>query len=336
MAPSLLASTIAGAIFGCGLFLSGVYSPWIILSQMNLSNFHMLQTFLAASGCSAIALHLARKYNIAPSPPRSQSSLGILPYDGNILGGLLLGAGMTLTGACPGTVLVQVATGIRSGHFAFVGGILAGTLYAMVGEVVRGGNIKGLELKAKEEEEIGKGKGLEKDEVKTVHHYLGVGEENLVVAFESFLALILALASLTEKANHVLVPPVVGGLLIGVGQAATLVLTGNAVGVSGAYGEVGEVLRRAYSGGSNEKIGSRPKYNSIAFATGIVFRIPGGEAQVDGFTAVLGGFVMVLGARTAGGCTSGHGISGMATFSISSIISVAAMFAGGMGLALFV
>ena len=52
MATSLTASTTAGAIFGSALTLSGVYSPWIILSQMQLSNFHMLQTFLAASGCS--------------------------------------------------------------------------------------------------------------------------------------------------------------------------------------------------------------------------------------------------------------------------------------------
>lgn len=46
--------------------------------------------------------------------------------------------------------------------------------------------------------------------------------------------------------------------------------------------------------------------------------------------AFLGGFVMVLGARIAGGCTSGHGISGMAQLAVGSTVAVAAMFAGGI------
>lgn len=46
--------------------------------------------------------------------------------------------------------------------------------------------------------------------------------------------------------------------------------------------------------------------------------------------AFIGGFVMLLGARIAGGCTSGHGISGMAQLSLGSTLAVAAMFAGGI------
>jgi uncharacterized membrane protein YedE/YeeE len=46
--------------------------------------------------------------------------------------------------------------------------------------------------------------------------------------------------------------------------------------------------------------------------------------------AFLAGFVMLLGARIAGGCTSGHGISGMAQLSVGSTVAVAAMFAGGI------
>lgn len=50
--------------------------------------------------------------------------------------------------------------------------------------------------------------------------------------------------------------------------------------------------------------------------------------------AFLGGFIMLLGARIAGGCTSGHGISGMAQLSVGSTVAVAAMFAGGIATAL--
>ena len=50
--------------------------------------------------------------------------------------------------------------------------------------------------------------------------------------------------------------------------------------------------------------------------------------------AFLAGFIMLFGARIAGGCTSGHGISGMAQLSVGSTLAVAAMFAGGIFTAL--
>ncbi|MFN0263036.1 YeeE/YedE thiosulfate transporter family protein [Tepidamorphus sp. 3E244] len=43
----------------------------------------------------------------------------------------------------------------------------------------------------------------------------------------------------------------------------------------------------------------------------------------------VGGFVLLMGARIAGGCTSGHGVSGMAQLAVGSTVAVAAMFAGG-------
>jgi uncharacterized membrane protein YedE/YeeE len=39
---------------------------------------------------------------------------------------------------------------------------------------------------------------------------------------------------------------------------------------------------------------------------------------------------MLFGARVADGCTSGHGLSGMAQLAVGSTVAVAAMFAGGI------
>lgn len=50
--------------------------------------------------------------------------------------------------------------------------------------------------------------------------------------------------------------------------------------------------------------------------------------------AFLGGFIALFGARIAGGCTSGHGISGIAQLAVGSTVAVAAMFAGGIAMAL--
>lgn len=52
-----------------------------------------------------------------------------------------------------------------------------------------------------------------------------------------------------------------------------------------------------------------------------------GQRALMGFA---GGFVLLLGARIADGCTSGHGISGIAQLALGSIVAVSAMFAGGI------
>ncbi len=45
---------------------------------------------------------------------------------------------------------------------------------------------------------------------------------------------------------------------------------------------------------------------------------------------VLGGFLVGFGARYASGCTSGHGITGLANFQLSSLVAILAFFVGGI------
>ena len=46
--------------------------------------------------------------------------------------------------------------------------------------------------------------------------------------------------------------------------------------------------------------------------------------------ALIGGIFMGLGARWAWGCTSGHGISGLAQLSLASVVAVAGFFGAGI------
>ncbi len=50
--------------------------------------------------------------------------------------------------------------------------------------------------------------------------------------------------------------------------------------------------------------------------------------------AFVGGFLVGLGARWAGGCTSGHGISGTTQLAASSWLAVACFFIGGIATAM--
>lgn len=51
---------------------------------------------------------------------------------------------------------------------------------------------------------------------------------------------------------------------------------------------------------------------------------------------VLGGFFVGFGARYAGGCTSGHAISGLANLQLASLLAVVGFFIGGLFITYFV
>jgi uncharacterized membrane protein YedE/YeeE len=52
--------------------------------------------------------------------------------------------------------------------------------------------------------------------------------------------------------------------------------------------------------------------------------------RVSIWQLVLGGFIAGFGARLSGGCTSGHGICGMASLQLPSILAVIIFLATGM------
>jgi uncharacterized membrane protein YedE/YeeE len=52
--------------------------------------------------------------------------------------------------------------------------------------------------------------------------------------------------------------------------------------------------------------------------------------------ALIGGIVMGIGARWAGGCTSGHGISGTLQLAVSSWLAVICFFISGIATAMLI
>jgi len=60
----------------------------------------------------------------------------------------------------------------------------------------------------------------------------------------------------------------------------------------------------------------------------------GGSIALRAAVAFGGGMLMAFGARLAGGCTSGHGISGTLQLSLASWISLICFFAGGVAVAI--
>lgn len=256
-------------------------------------------------------------------PPRPPSSLGLSlsPYEGNLAGGCLLGAGMALSGACPGTVLAQLGVGVHSGRYALGGAVLAGWAWSLVRSRVEGAGSEGKHRTAA---------------ATTVYGALGISRAAAAVAFEAACALaVWAAASTAAEGPEAKIHPALGGLLMAAAQAVSLALRGSLVGTSTSYEDVGGLLRGSRGGGTG----------NILFSAGVVAgawllsrtvpefgRVT--EVAVSPVMAGLGGFLMILGSRIAGGCTSGHGLSGISLLSTSSFLTVAAAFGTGIAMSL--
>ncbi len=321
---SLLLSAASGGIFGAALTASGVYSPSVIISQLRLGNFHMIKSFIAASACSALIVVAANRAKYAKLSHRTDSSYGwFARYDANVVGGLLQGIGMALTGACPGTVLVQLAVGIKSAWNVAAGCIIGGIAFVKLGQHLRRTKSEAASSPAKY----------------TVQENLGLSTTSTVLLYEILCLVMITAATLLAPTRDHWLNPIVGGLLIGVAQATSVLFTRKTLGVSSAWEDVGKYFWSVVDGISS------PAPTNIVFATGVIagakiisqYVPPVSEAggpNVTPLAALAGGFSLIFGARMAGGCPSGHGISGMATMSLSSFITVASMFGGGIATAL--
>lgn len=112
-----------GIVFGFALEKSRVFEPGMIVGQMQLRNFIMLKVFLTAVATGAVVLAVMNGTGLVSLHPK-----GTL-FAADVIGGLLLGAGIALAGACPGTVLAQIGVGYRDAIFVFVGGLFGAIVY---------------------------------------------------------------------------------------------------------------------------------------------------------------------------------------------------------------
>jgi hypothetical protein len=113
-----------GIVFGFALEKSRVFEPGIIVGQMQLRNFIMLKVFLTAVATGAVVLAVLNGFGYVKLQPKAAA------YAADIVGGLLLGTGISLAGACPGTTLAQVGAGYRDALFTVAGGLFGAITFS--------------------------------------------------------------------------------------------------------------------------------------------------------------------------------------------------------------
>jgi uncharacterized protein len=118
-----------------------------------------------------------------------------------------------------------------------------------------------------------------------------------------------------------------GGLLIGIAAALLRVLNGRVAGISG-------ILGGALVGSADDKAWR------LAFLAGLILApilvsvvgqaVPEPQMPASWLVVVAAGLLVGFGARLGGGCTSGHGVCGIARLSARSIAATAIFVAAAI------
>lgn len=151
--------------------------------------------------------------------------------------------------------------------------------------------------------------------------------------------------------------PYVVGAGIGILIWMTFLFSDRPLGVSTAYAKTAGMIEKAVS---RKNVASMPYYRQVTpeadwqwtiiigvIAGGFISAYTAGTFALSAVpplfaatfgadtlfrfaVALAGGIIMGIGARWAGGCTSGHGISGTLQLSLASWVAVICFFAGGI------
>jgi uncharacterized membrane protein YedE/YeeE len=125
----------------------------------------------------------------------------------------------------------------------------------------------------------------------------------------------------------------IGGILIGLAATLLWAVNGRTAGISNIAGQIypirkGDVLWKVLF------LIGLPVGAWIGFgvAPAIFSGVPATLPAVDApqLTLVVAGLLVGIGTRVGRGCTSGHGICGLARFSVRSVVAVATFMATAM------
>eukprot|EP00656_Telonema_subtile_P010093 TRINITY_DN1481_c0_g1_i3.p1 TRINITY_DN1481_c0_g1~~TRINITY_DN1481_c0_g1_i3.p1 ORF type:complete len:232 (-),score=36.03 TRINITY_DN1481_c0_g1_i3:203-898(-) len=214
---------------------------------------------------------------------------------------------MSIAGACPGMVVVQVGANVPWSWATLLGGVLGAFIYCVfepgLKKIARIGQL----------------------DPATAYELLGCRYSTLAGVMAVLLVLVVVgieLLAPWDAASEIgpsrdtdafflLQPywyPELCGVIIGALQVPLILCASQTLGSSSAYVSVLalSVNSKPSKFGPDEALGVPPAFG------------------------VVGGVLMLLGSRMADGCTSGHGLSGMACLGLKSFVAVGAMFGGGI------
>lgn len=315
-----------GFLFGAILQSARLNKYNTISGMARLEDFTVAKAIAVAVGVGAILLSIEIGLGYASFHVKPMLLVGVG------IGGLIFGAGMAILGYCPGTLPVSLGEGSMDALVGIIGGVCGGIVYTFIQPSIQG--MLGPDL-GKHSLQGAMGDG--------VFYYILTFVFGLLLVGIAFL-----LHKIERKKNY-------NWLFAGVALAVLNciaflhVVFNKPIGASSTYPYLGNLFTGLFQTNSTAVNDPSGEWQLIflagAMLSGLVislvrkdFRIRlihSGWSKTQGKSsskrilwAFIGGFIMLIGARMAGGCTSGHVISGGMQIALSSLLFGAFVFSG--------
>ncbi len=318
-----------GFLFGAILQYAHLNKFDVISGLAIRENFGVAKAIALAIGIGAILLNIEISLGLA--------SYHIKPFvlGGLILGGLIFGAGMAILGYCPGTLAVSLGEGSVDALIGIIGGLVGGFIYTVILPFIQpilGPNLGKLSLNS----------------------LVGTNGLFFVLLFGLGIVFILSAFALQKIDPNKEKRWIVSGVALAFLELLVFssLASNRPIGASTTYPYLGDLLAGATNNAYFTKI-KVPGHWELIFLTGAFLaglmisvlkkdfkitlihgnwnRFKGNAPAKRIVWSLAGGFLLIFGARMAGGCTSGHILSGGMQLAFSSLTFAVFVFAGLLG-----
>ncbi len=307
-----------GFLFGWILQLAKLNRFNTISGFATLEDLSVGKALLVAIGLGVILLHGAAGLGLV--------GFHIKPFiaGGLIIGGIFFGMGMAILGYCPGTMAVSLGEGSMDALVGIAGGLLGGFIYTLLFPFIKallGPNLGKISLYS----------------LMSQHGFLFY----LLVVIIGLLLICFAFY-LNKKDKRKDRKWLYSGIGLAVLNLVVFlkVTTNRPIGASTSYPYLSDVLGGLQTSSYFQKIQTPGHWELIflggAFLSGLFISLSSrrfelkliyerwqfykGKSQIKRIVwAFVGGFILIFGARMAGGCTSGHILSGGMQLAFSSL-----------------
>ena len=317
---------VFGFLFGIILQYASLNKYNVISGLATMDNFAVAKAIAVAIGIGAIILSLEIGLGFASFHVKP------LVIGGILFGGLLFGMGMAILGYCPGTLAISLGEGSVDALIGIFGGLLGGLVYTLLLPSMAGllgPNLGSISLNS----------------------IVGTNAIFYLLSFVvggAFIAVAFWLHRL-EKVNNYkwLYSGVALAILNPIIFLSTT--TNRPIGASTAFPYIVDLSAGLTHNSYYAKIEGAGYWEMVflagAFLAGLIISLVKKEFKIKlihsnwekfkGSSPIkriiwsfIGGFILIFGARMAGGCTSGHILSGGMQLAVSSLLFAVFTFIG--------
>lgn len=315
-----------GFLFGAILRYAKLNKFNVISGLATLEDFSVAKSLFLSIGIGAILLNIAislgfADYHIKP-----------FIFGGLTLGGLIFGSGMAILGYCPGTMFISAGEGSIDAVIGIIGGLFGGLVFTLILPFIKG--ILGVSMGDL-----------------SLNYYISSKLVFFIIVLIFAGILIVGAFLLNKKEKSKDKKWIISGVALAVLNLIVFLkfLTNRPIGASTAYPYIVDLATKTVNNDYFSKIKIPGNWELIfllgAFLSGLILSLltksfkfklihqrwenyKGRSSKKRVLWAFFGGFLVIFGARMAGGCTSGHILSGGMQIAFSSLMFALFVFVG--------